>query len=90
MILSFDVGIKNLAYCVIDSNSGIHDWGVFRMCGEKNSKSVGLVDIGLYIKENITKLLNEYDITTVIIENQLASRAVRMKAIQGMLTQLCI
>ena len=38
MIISFDVGIKNLAYCIID-NSGetyeITHWDVANLCGEK-------------------------------------------------------
>ena len=38
MIISFDVGIKNLAYCIID-NSGetyeITQWDVANLCGEK-------------------------------------------------------
>lgn len=38
MIISFDVGIKNLAYCVIDDSSEeykITHWDVANLCGEK-------------------------------------------------------
>ena len=33
-ILSFDVGIKNLAYCVLDSSKNILDWGILNICIE--------------------------------------------------------
>jgi len=37
-ILSFDVGIKNLAYCYIDTSSQtILDWAVVDLCGDKRS-----------------------------------------------------
>jgi len=37
MIVSFDVGIKNLAYCIIDNkeNYEITHWDVANLCGEK-------------------------------------------------------
>ena len=31
IILSFDVGIKNLAYCVLDSKHIIYHWGVINV-----------------------------------------------------------
>lgn len=37
-LLSFDVGIKNMAYCYLtveDSNVAIHDWGVLNMMNEE-------------------------------------------------------
>lgn len=37
-ILSFDVGIKNLAYCYIDTSSQtILDWAVVDLCGDKRT-----------------------------------------------------
>ena len=37
-ILSFDVGIKNLAYCYIDTSSQtILDWAVVDLCGDKRN-----------------------------------------------------
>lgn len=41
-ILSFDVGIKNLAYCLLRNNgerNEIVDWGVADLCGEKRTCS---------------------------------------------------
>jgi hypothetical protein len=38
MLISFDIGIKNLAFCIFDTSSEkykIHDWGVINLCGEK-------------------------------------------------------
>ena len=38
MIISFDVGIKNLAYCVIDNSKEdyeINKWDIANLCGEK-------------------------------------------------------
>lgn len=32
MILSFDVGIINLAYCILDNDKKIHHWGVLTLC----------------------------------------------------------
>jgi len=39
-ILSFDVGIKNLAYCLLEVNNGIliiHDWKILDLCNENNN-----------------------------------------------------
>lgn len=187
MILSFDIGIKNLSYCLLDNKKTIHDWGIINMCGEdilcnqytkkncvcnkkacyyngvnnyckthiksskveiaptyiqkiiktnkipksnykklqkiftelevdidkinmeidlitklllkkyyfpiipsKKAKSISLVDIGCFFKNNIAKIFNIHDISCVLIENQLSARAVRMRTIQGMLTQYFI
>ena len=38
MIISFDVGIKNLAYCIFDNSDidyKITHWDVANLCGEK-------------------------------------------------------
>ena len=46
-ILSFDVGVKNLAYCLLDDNNYIiEDWGILNIsiddvceyCGKNNKK----------------------------------------------------
>ena len=33
--LSFDVGIKNLAYCILTPEKKIHDWGIINSLDEK-------------------------------------------------------
>ena len=30
-ILSFDIGIKNLSYCLLDSSKKILDWGIINI-----------------------------------------------------------
>lgn len=36
LILSFDVGIINLAYCVLDDNECIHKWGIINLANGNN------------------------------------------------------
>lgn len=46
-ILSFDVGIKNLAYCLLNSNDGwtqIIDWGIADLCGKKHTCSSSMCE----------------------------------------------
>jgi hypothetical protein len=38
MILSFDIGIKNLAYCFLDENTNIHGWGVLNTIEQEDTK----------------------------------------------------
>ena len=33
-LISFDIGIKNLSYCVLDSSENIIQWGIINMCNE--------------------------------------------------------
>jgi hypothetical protein len=35
MLISFDVGIKNLAYCILSHDGNIHSWGVINLCGDE-------------------------------------------------------
>ena len=38
-ILSFDVGIKNLAYCLLNSKNGVYtieQWEIINLCDQKN------------------------------------------------------
>ena len=37
MFISFDVGIKNLAYCILDASLQIHQWNCINLCGETES-----------------------------------------------------
>ena len=61
IILSFDIGIKNLAYCMIDSESNILDWNVLDCSGENETLRV--------IQEiDSLKYLTEADI--VLLEKQ--------------------
>jgi hypothetical protein len=91
MILSIDVGIKNLAYVLFDKENKIIDWNVVELCDKTtNSKKISLVDIATKLQESLDKLLFQKDIQTVIIENQIGPNAIRMKSIQGMITMFCV
>ncbi len=44
-VLSFDVGIKNLAYCLFDikdkNDYCIQDWGILHLCNEEKHECCG-------------------------------------------------
>lgn len=35
MLISFDVGIKNLAYCILSHDGNIYSWDVINLCGDE-------------------------------------------------------
>jgi hypothetical protein len=58
-VLSFDVGIKNLAYCLLDE-SRICDWGILNIsCGEECSR-MGCDKLAKYSMKHPSDI-NEYD-----------------------------
>lgn len=74
MHLSFDVGIKNLAYCVWD-NENIRQWDVVDISGKNIHET----------SKNIIMLLDELELGdeyTVLIENQPVYKNPTMKTIQ--------
>ena len=88
-LISFDIGIRNLAYCIIqyDTESGtcnIQNWDIINLCyeGELVKK------ISLYnICSRLIDALNEKGIdsdTIVVIENQPVLTNPKMKSIQMM------
>lgn len=85
MYLSFDVGIKNLAYCLYDrEKDNIVDWGIIDLsdntvCVKKNISITKLSRIMMCtFKEKFT----DVDITYVLIENQPVMKNPLMKSIQ--------
>ena len=52
-----------------------------------DARSVSLVEFGYRIKENFNTLLGDLVLTHVLVENQVGPLAIRMKIIQGMITQ---
>lgn len=47
MYLSFDIGIKNLAYCLMDTNLAIKDWGIIDLTnGPQNKNLCNYLGIG--------------------------------------------
>ena len=89
MILSIDVGICNLSYCLLTSLGYIIDWGIIDLCGKENSKKIDLITVGRNLRFAMRdKFLDRLDIIkTVIIENQLGLHAVRMRCVQHMIMQ---
>lgn len=84
MLLSIDVGIKNLAYILYD-NMNIVEWNVVELCDKKmNATKVNMIEIGQGLHKALEKITDKVD--TIIIENQIGQNAIRMKAIQGMIT----
>lgn len=90
--VSIDVGIKNLAYIIYDTDDNkILEWNVIELCN-KNEKanSVNLIEIGKRMCNYFHDIFTPYDINTVIIENQIGQNAIRMKTLQGMITMYFI
>jgi len=89
MILSIDVGICNLSYCLLTEIGYIIDWGIIDLCGKENSKKIDLITVGRNLRFAMRdKFLDRLDIIkTVIIENQLGLHAVRMRCVQHMIMQ---
>jgi len=72
-VLSFDVGVKNLAYCLLDSNQKIIRWNIVNIShssyeGRCNKLISELDNINLDIQEPIT----------VIIEKQMSKNRIMM------------
>lgn len=83
MYLSIDVGIKNLAYCMYDDT--IVDWKVIELCDKTvNANKLNMVDLSKRLFEALETLPPRYDL--ILIENQIGQNAIRMKALQGMIT----
>tara|TARA_B110000495_G_C22686779_1_gene405020 strand:+ start:39 stop:608 length:570 start_codon:yes stop_codon:yes gene_type:complete len=92
--ISFDVGIKNLSYCIIDINNesfDVVDWNVITLCDTKDKvNQVNLINVGKTLKNKLDILLKDFSIDIVLIENQIGPLAIKMKALQGMIAQYFI
>lgn len=74
-ILSFDIGIKNLAYCLLD-NENIDEWDIIDISG----KDINNISDILIQKLNDNFSHSDYDV--VLIENQPVMKNPIMKSIQ--------
>lgn len=97
IIISFDVGIRNLAYSIINVNEetinthNIIDWDVLDLCEkEKKACNVDNITIGINMMKKLDVLLKNFNIDKVIIENQIGQNAIKMKTVQGMLNMYFI
>ena len=91
MILSFDIGIKNLAYCLmykdnaIDNNNNIKviDWGIIQLIEDGvKCKEVSLDTITNVLYNKLQEIFINHDITEVLLENQPVLKNPVMKSIQ--------
>lgn len=91
MILSFDIGIKNLAYCLmykdntIDNNNNIKiiDWDIIQLIEDGvKCKGVSLDEITNVLYNKLQEIFLDYDITEVLLENQPVLKNPVMKSIQ--------
>lgn len=87
MILSFDIGIKNLGYCIMYKNEDktitIKKWDIIKLL-EDNEKCKGF-PLNEITKRMYTRLNNElenYNITEILLENQPCLKNPVMKSIQ--------
>lgn len=95
IIASFDIGIRNLAYCIINSEDDkkeevlkckILDWKIIPLC-EKEEK-VKKISIQTLCQRLIVKLDEQTDLLTVdrvVLENQPCYINPKMKSIQMMI-----
>ena len=92
MLLSFDIGIKNLAYCILNYNAEdnsditIIKWNIIPLL-DKNEKCKGfpLDEITKRMYEQLNKEFYSYDIDIVLLENQPVLKNPIMKSVQMIL-----
>lgn len=55
-----------------------------------NSNNMNMIECGILLKESLDNTFNNKDIDIILIENQIGPLALRMKMLQGMITQYFI
>ena len=87
MILSFDIGIKNLAYCILDKDEdnklSIIKWDIIKLL-EDNEKCKGfpLDELTKRLYKQLNSHFYSYNITKVLLENQPVLKNPVMKSVQ--------
>ena len=96
-IISIDIGIKNFAYVVInsdDDSSGvckIEDWNIVELCDKNtNASKVDLIEVSETMKEKFSEIFENNYFDMILIENQIGRNAIRMKMLQGMVVMYFI
>tara|TARA_B100000902_G_scaffold339023_1_gene340939 strand:+ start:149 stop:724 length:576 start_codon:yes stop_codon:yes gene_type:complete len=94
-LLSIDVGIRNLAYVIINVEDvnvhHIEQWDVLELCGKcEKASNVSNVIIGENMKNIFNEKFSELVFDKIIIENQIGQNAIKMKTIQGMINMYFI
>lgn len=91
MILSFDIGIKNLGYCILykdltinnEKSLIIHKWGIINILQDNEKcKDISLDEIGTRMYKRLQDEFLEENITEVLLENQPVLKNPVMKSIQ--------
>ena len=91
MILSFDIGIKNLGYCILykdlsinnEKNLIIHKWGIINILEDNEKcKDISLDEIATRMYKRLQDEFLEENITEVLLENQPVLKNPVMKSIQ--------
>jgi hypothetical protein len=83
-ILSFDVGIKNLGYCIIDENFKIFHWGIINII-ENTKKKIETDALCELLWDNLDSKPELTNVDKVVIENQPSLKNPKMKTIQILL-----
>lgn len=83
-IASFDVGIKNLAVCVLDGGLGIHDWRVIPLMGkDEKVRSAHFQELADNVYATLDDCLGKWGyLDNVLIENQPVMKNPTMKTVQ--------
>lgn len=96
LLLSIDVGIRNLAYIILEidveeNTNTIIEWNNIELCdSSENASKVDNVIIGININKKFSSILDKYTFGKIIIENQIGKNAIKMKSIQNMLVMYFI
>lgn len=80
-ILAFDVGIKNLSYCLIEDES-ILDWDLINLVEDGKTKKNDLHELSSILFHVLKEKFEHIDIDYIIIENQPVLKNPTMKSIQ--------
>lgn len=85
-VLSFDIGIKNLAFCELADDGRIQDWGIINMLQEdERCKDVGLDEMCMRILDVMNERFHSKAYTHVLLENQPVMKNPVMKSVQMIL-----
>ena len=76
-IVSFDIGVKNLAYCYTN-NEEILEWSIIDISGKD------ITEISKICMKKLYNIFNDKQINKVLIENQPVQKNPKMKSIQIM------
>ena len=89
-ILSIDVGIRNLAYVIVEvidvDTHHITKWDVLELIEpDEKAAKVDNTKIGLSLYKQLDEVLEGHQLDKILIENQIGQNAIKMKCIQGMI-----